>query len=266
MSIATLMAKLAGIRKAVDDVLTENVSRNKSQGETRLRANYEPELVEHYFLQARQCVDQLRTELPDLYGDFQAIETEAAVKMTLTPATPKPNFYGRQQLERLGRDIDQVFEIRANSQLQQPVRATPKRVFITHGRSHDWRAVQAYVEKDAQLPTIELAQQPNTGRTVIEKLFDSAGDCDSAVIVMTGDDVMTGEDAAGEEVRARENVLHEIGFFQGRYGRDRVVLLHEEGVNIPSNLSGVVYSSFPKGRVEASFHLLLRELKAMYQG
>ncbi|MEN7430433.1 nucleotide-binding protein [Chromobacterium sp. TRC.1.1.SA] len=260
MNAATLMAKLAGIRKAVEDVLNENVSRNRSQGETRLRAQYEPDLVGHYFAQANDYVNKLKTLLPELYGDFQAIDTEAAVKMALSANDPKPNYFGRQQLERLSRDIDQVFEIRANSQLQQPVRAAPKCVFITHGKSHDWRAVQEYVEKDVQLPTIELAQQPNIGRTIIEKLFDSAGNCDSAVIVMTGDDT------AGEEVRARENVLHEIGFFQGRYGRDRVVLLHEEGVNIPTNLSGVVYSSFPKGRIEASFHLLLRELKAMYNG
>lgn len=260
MNVATLMAKLAGIRTAVEDVLNENVSRNRSQGETRLRAQYEPDLVGHYFNQANDYVSKLRTLLPELYGDFQAIETEAAVKMTLSANEPKPNYFGRQQLERLSRDIDQLFEIRANSQLEQPMRAAPRRVFITHGKSHDWRAVQAYVEKDVQLPTIELEQQPNIGRTIIEKLCESAGDCDSAVIVMTGDDV------AGDEVRARENVLHEIGFFQGRYGRDRVVLLHEDGVSIPTNLSGVVYSSFPKGHIAASFHLLQRELKAMYKG
>jgi predicted nucleotide-binding protein len=259
MNAATLMAKLAGIEKAVEDVLNENVSRNRSQGEKRLRAQYEPDLVGHYFIQANEYVNKLKTLLPELYGDFQPIETDATVNMTLTANEPKPNYYGRQQLERLGRDIGQVFEIRANSQLRQPTEAKPRRIFITHGRSHDWRAVQAYVEKDVLLQTIELAQQPNMGRTIMEKLFDSAGDCDSAVIVMTGDDV------AGEEVRARENVLHEIGFFQGRYGRDRVVVLHEEGVSIPTNLSGVVYSSFPKGFIEASFHLLERELKAMYK-
>ena len=65
------------------------------------------------------------------------------------------------------------------------------------------------------------------------------------------------------EARVRENVMHEIGLFQGRYGRNRVILLHEEGVNIPTNLSGVVYSPFPKGNIAACFHLLQRELKMM---
>ena len=260
MNVSTLMAKLAGIRKSLHDVLNENISRNRSQGETRLRANYDPGLVEHYFEQANAHINQLRKLLPDLYGDFQAIETEASVKMAMGPLNLKPNFFGRQQLERLVRDIDQAFEIRANSELQQPIRDKPRSVFVTHGRAQDWRAVKDYIENDVQLKTIELAQQPNLGRTVIEKLLDTADECDSAVIVMTGDDVTD-----QGEARVRENVMHEIGFFQGRYGRNRVILLHEDNVNVPTNLSGVVYSAFPKGRVEACFHLLLRELKSMYE-
>lgn len=259
MNVSTLMAKLAGIRKSLDDVLNENISRNRSQGETRLRANYEPGLVEHYFEQANGHINKLRILLPELYGDFQATETEASVKMATGPNDLKPNFFGRQQLERLVRDIDQVFEIRANSELQQPVREKPRRVFVTHGQAQDWRAVKDYIENDVQLKTAELAQQPNLGRTVIEKLLDTADECDSAVIVMTGDDV-----SEQGEARVRENVMHEIGFFQGRYGRNRVILLHEDNVNVPTNLSGVVYSAFPKGRVEACFHLLQRELNAMY--
>ena len=64
-----------------------------------------------------------------------------------------------------------------------------------------------------------MAQEPNAGRTIIEKLIDNAGRCDSAVIIMTGDD-FTQE----EEARVRENVMHEIGFFQGFYGRNFVIL------------------------------------------
>jgi predicted nucleotide-binding protein len=120
--------------------------------------------------------------------------------------------------------------------------------------------VQAFVEKDVGLATLELAQEPNMGRTIIEKLSDNSERCDCAVIVMTGDDI-----AKPDEARVRENVMHEIGFFQGKYGRSAVVLLHEEGVNIPTNLSGVAYVPFPKGNVEAGFHVLQRELKAIHK-
>ena len=124
-------------------------------------------------------------------------------------------------------------------------------MFITHGRAHDWRAVKDFIEKDVGIPTIELAQQPNLGRTIVEKLEHGATNCDSAVIVMSGDDL-----TVDDQVRVRENVMHEIGYFQGRYGRDRVILLHEEGVNVPTNLGGIACVAFPKGSVEAGFHVL----------
>lgn len=259
--LSTAMAKLSGIRKALVAVMNENVSRNRSAGETLTRTHYPPENVQHYFVQAAGNLETLKKLLPDLYSDFQTIKTEPETTMVAPSAgQPAPVHFSRSQAERLIRDIDQIFEIRANSQLEQPKPEAVRRVFITHGHSNDWREVQPFIEKDVGLPTIELAQEANLGRTMIEKLFDNAARCDSAVIVMTGDDV-----ANEDEARVRENVMHEIGFFQGRYGRNVVILLHEDGVNIPTNLSGVAYIPFPKGSIQAGLHVLQRELKAIYK-
>jgi predicted nucleotide-binding protein len=258
---AVVMAKLAGIRKAVVDVMGENVSRARSKGEVLTRTNFAPDEVQHYFTQTATLVQALKTQLPDLYGDLQ--DTDAKPNCEMSPKGPldDPYFhYSRSQLQRLVRDIDQIFEVRANSELESPKPPAPRRVFISHGRSEDWRRVQPFIEKDVGLGTLELAQEANHGRTIIEKLLDNANRCDSAVIVMTGDDLI-GDD----ERRVRENVMHEIGFFQGRYGRTLVVLMHEEGVNVPSNLAGVAYVPFPKGRIEAGFHVLHRELDAIYK-
>ena len=72
---------------------------------------------------------------------------------------------------------------------------------------------------------------------------------------------MTGDDKVEEDKnRARENVMHEIGFFQGKLGLDKVCILHEEGTNIPSNLAGVVYIPYPKRNVKNSFLSLSKEL------
>lgn len=42
------------------------------------------------------------------------------------------------------------------------------RIFISHGRSSEWYKVQAHLEKDLNYETLELAQQPNTGRTILD--------------------------------------------------------------------------------------------------
>ena len=86
-------------------------------------------------------------------------------------------------------------------------------VFISHGRSPDWMRVQMFLQNDERLSTVEREQLTNEGRTVIEKLNYAANRCSHAVIVMTGDD-----QGAEGTVRVRENVMDEIGFFQGRLG------------------------------------------------
>jgi len=44
--------------------------------------------------------------------------------------------------------------------------------------------------------------------------------------------------AATDELRARQNVVFEFGFFVGLLGRGRVCAVYEPGVEIPSDLSG----------------------------
>ncbi len=135
----------------------------------------------------------------------------------------------------------------------------PQRIFISHGSSKEWLLIQNHIEKDIKLNTLELAQEPNKGRTVLQKLNEESDKCSYAVVVMTGEDKIT-----DDETRARENVMHEIGFFQGKYGLEKVCLLHEDGTNIPSNIHRLVYIPFPKGVISATFGSLTRELKAYF--
>ena len=253
-NVEVAVAKLTGIRKSVNDVTNEGSERGRLPIQ-----NFTASMVQTYFAAAEKQLEVLRKELPSLFDDFGNINPPPRIVMT----GEETNRYERSQVLRLLRDIDHILEVRANREHSMPVTAIPKAkrtVFISHGRSNDWREVQAYIEKDIGIPTIELAQEPNAGQTILGKLFDSSERCDSAVIIMTGDDV----DSAGQ-FRARENVIHEIGFFQGKYGLSRICLLYEEGTNIPSNIHGLVYAAFPKGCVSASFGLLVRELNGMYR-
>ena len=59
--------------------------------------------------------------------------------------------------------------------------------------------------------------------------------------------------------------MHDIGYFHRKYRRSRVVLLHEDGVNVPANLAGIVFVPYPKGLVSAAFGVLARELRALYR-
>ena len=81
-----LMAKLSGIQKALVAAMNENVSHNRSGGDVLTRSNFSPDQIQHYFMQAASHVDALKTLLPELYGDFQTIETKPALAMTAPSA------------------------------------------------------------------------------------------------------------------------------------------------------------------------------------
>jgi predicted nucleotide-binding protein len=248
-------AKLAGALKAANALLKLVV--NPGRNELPYK-QFAPKDAEAYFLQSARQLEILRHQLPALYEDFPDIETQPEVKMG--PVISDQIYYSRRQVEALIRTINQIFEIRSHSELATPETASTPCVFITHGSASDWREVQSHIERDIGVKTLELAQQPNLGRSVLEKLEQESSKCNSAVILMTGDDA----DAMGTP-RARENVLHEIGYFQAKFGLSRVCLLHEDGTNIPSNIHGLVYIPFTKGNVSMTFGALLRELKAFYR-
>ncbi len=246
--IGVAMAQLAGIRKAAQSIV-------ESGGYA-----FPAAAVGGYFVRLNRQLKTIRNTHPDLFGDVSDVP-EGPIAVDILSEAPSGKFH-ISQLQQIVRTVDEVFEIRANCELTMPV-ASPvaalRRVFITHGRAQDWRQIQTYIEKDLKLDTLELAQQASGGATIIEKLERAAEECDCAVIVMTGDDT----DGDGQ-AKARENVMHEIGYFHGKYGRPRVILLHEDGVSVPTNLAGIVYVPFPKGTITAAESTLARELRRIY--
>ena len=126
--------------------------------------------------------------------------------------------------------------------------ATPSHdVFIVHG--HDEGAKQAvarFVEK-LGLRAVILHEQPNAGRTIIEK-FEGSSDVGFAVVLLTSDDMGYPRDNPEQSApRARQNVIFELGYFMGKLGRERVAALHE-GVELPSDIHGVVRVEMDNGK------------------
>lgn len=116
-------------------------------------------------------------------------------------------------------------------------------IFVVHG--HDVAAkyeVARFLEQIKGPEVVLLEEQPDRGRTIIEKFEDHAASAGYAVVLLTGDDEARERGAEVEELRrrARQNVILELGFFIGKLGRARVAMLYEEGVERPSDIDGVL--------------------------
>ena len=66
--------------------------------------------------------------------------------------------------------------------------------------------------------------------------------------------VMTAEDQHSDDTtHARQNVVHEVGLFQGRLGPKKAIILLEDGCNEFSNIIGLTQIRFPKGDISSAF-------------
>lgn len=147
--------------------------------------------------------------------------------------------------------------------LPQTIALGSKRVFIVHGRDEEMKAVVArFVEKCGLDPVI-LHEQPDKGRTIIEK-FEHASEVALAIVLLSPDDVGGLKADAGEgpalQDRARQNVIMELGFFLGALGRSKVIALKRGELELPSDYAGVIFTAYDIGE-GWKFHLT-REMMA----
>ena len=146
------------------------------------------------------------------------------------------------------------------SAINENERKNTNEVFIIHGRDNEAKETVARLLETLGLEPVILHEQPNQGRTIIEK-FEEHAQVRFAVVLLTPDDVGS---LKGEEnhlkPRARQNVIFEFGFFIGRLGRHRVCALTKGDVEIPSDYDGVVY--VPLDDHGAWKMKLVKELKA----
>jgi len=120
------------------------------------------------------------------------------------------------------------------------------RIFIGHGRSTAWKDLRDLLRDRLGLDWEEFNRDSAAGLATTERLNEMLDRSCFAFLVMTSED----EHSDGSK-HARENVIHEMGLFQGRLGFKRAIVLLEEGCKEFSNIHGLTQIRFPPGNIEA---------------
>lgn len=145
-------------------------------------------------------------------------------------------------------DEIEVTKIQENDETSNVV--NNKDVFIVRG--HD-TAMLVKVEnflRKIDLNPIILHEQPNEGKTIIEKIEKYSKKVCYAIILYSPCDKGC---KSGEEnnlfSRARQNVVFEHGYMMALLGRPRVcALLEDDSIERPSDISGIVYIPFDENK------------------
>ena len=133
-------------------------------------------------------------------------------------------------------------------------------IFIVHGRDDGAKeTVARFIDKLGFVATV-LHEQTNSGATIIEKIEKNT-DVGFGIVLYTACDVGgIKADLDNLKPRARQNVVFEHGFLMGKIGRENVVALVKGNVEIPNDISGVVYESMDEGG--AWKYKIAREMKS----
>lgn len=129
-------------------------------------------------------------------------------------------------------------------------------IFIGHGGNPQWRRLKDHLGEKHGYKIVAYETGARSGHTIRDILEEMSNRASIAFLVLTGEDK-----TEARRLRARQNVIHECGLFQGVLGFDRGILLVEKGVELASNFDGVQQIRFTKSRIEEAFGDVLAVLK-----
>lgn len=122
------------------------------------------------------------------------------------------------------------------------------KVFIVHGHDNEAKQEMARTLTKGGFDPIILHEQPDSGRTIIEKIERYSDVCYAVVLYTECDKGRDKNNPVEQERnRARQNVVFEHGYLIGKLGRDHVSALVKGDVETPGDISGVVYTPMDTG-------------------
>jgi predicted nucleotide-binding protein len=131
------------------------------------------------------------------------------------------------------------------------------RIFIGHGRSKIWIELRDFLRDRLKLEFEEFNRESSAGKPIAARLEEMLSNSGFAFLIMTAED-----EHADSTLHARENVIHEVGLFQGKLGFNKAIVLLEDGCQEFSNIHGLGQIRFPKGFIRAVFEDIRQVLES----
>jgi predicted nucleotide-binding protein len=198
------------------------------------------------------------TKIEDFFEKYRATPSYSAPVMTSrSDDTVRSILSLSKELSKLSdTELDKLILPKKNK-LQKIVKYDKSKVFIVHGHDNEIKTeVARFIEK-LGLEAIIIHEQASSGKTIIEKI-ESFSNVGFAIILYTPDDVgALASSKKNLKPRGRQNVVFEHGFLIGKLGRNKVTTVVKGNVELPNDISGVVYISNESWKID-----IAKELKA----
>jgi predicted nucleotide-binding protein len=166
-------------------------------------------------------------------------------------------------------DDSRVEESTVETSAEEPVAPEPvtaqkpinKQIFIAHGKNKKPLEQLIHILQKYKIPHIVATDEPHKGRPVGVKVAQEMKKCTSGIFIFTADEET--KDPDGNLVmRPRDNVVYELGAGSVLY-EDKIIILREVGVELPSDFSEVGHVTFEKDNLNAKGLELMTELAGL---
>jgi predicted nucleotide-binding protein len=234
----------------IETLSSRTVSKALSRYIARIEADLAPYTVADY-------VDSRIKTTPRMTRDSEEFAKGQVVPLHLQYlATVRSAEVTKKRANELAGVIRNVIEAASLRELAGSEPGMSVKLFIGHGRSDQWKMLRDFVRDRLHLEFDEFNRVPVAGISNKERLDEMLDQCGFALLVMTGED----EHDDGT-LHARENVIHEIGLFQGRLGWRKAIVVIEDGCQEFSNIVGLGQVRYKKGDISSCFEEIRRILE-----
>lgn len=249
---ALALSKLGSNAEAINVILSI-IENDKNMKEDRWIASKLAGLYirENRLEEARRFLEPLVDS--GIYNDVRMKQILATILIKMRQSLPKVQQLLKgavdpqsSKLKQKAKEVETIEDLSERTEEEISVRRQPSKhgqgVFLVHGHDNESKQTVARFLEKLEIEVTILHEKPNLGRTIIEK-FEQHADVGYAVVLLTPDDIgkCCKEGDTSFLPRARQNVVFELGYFLGALGRKHVCALKAEGVEEPSDLSGVLY-------------------------
>lgn len=226
-------------KRTIEQLLSEDIERCKQFLSSPEDEDIGRELYSEITAKYDSEIDNFGSGLYQYYPEYHFYDPEISVdtlKFNLKKLMYKMISYN-SKLSSSANPVEDDNKIKMNNN-----------VFIVHGHDNEAKQEMARTLEKGGFKVIILHEQPDSGKTIIEKI-EKYSDVSFAVVLYTECDI--GRDKTSpqekEKFRARQNVVFEHGYLIGKLGRDHVCALVKGQVETPGDINGVVYIPMDSG-------------------
>ena len=250
-------------QKIIEDRIENDADFLKAKGEFSEWTDYNMELLKQSF----------NVPLNEYQHSYKSAGNFAGFRTITTGSRPNPGQVLSKFVSQVQAKIDNLIKLKnkvdllksdieeSNTEVATSMELNMSQVFIVHGHDEEAKTKTARFVEKLGLEAIILHEKASSSKTIIEKI-EEYSNVGFGIILYTPCDV-GGKQTNKPELRsrARQNVVFEHGFLIGKIGRSNVCALVKGDVEIPNDISGVVYVQMDNG--DSWKYTIAKEMQAI---